>query len=267
MKRDFSSLPAYVDNLQTEGQYTFSRKKVIKELALSDNAFKLAANRLVKKGRVRRIRSDFYVIVPLEYREMGCLPASWFIDSFMRFLKADYYVSILSAAALHGASHQQAMVFQVIANQILKPIRVGRLRLDFHYKKLIDFSFSEPVKTETGTMEVATPEMAACDIVRYIDAAGQIHNVTTVLCELEGQINMDRLMNYVNRGYIEVSVVQRLGYLLDFLQTKLSLNKLSNWVKTKQPHYRLLVAGNPTPIIERNKRWRVLVNEQVEIDV
>lgn len=267
MKVDKSGLANFLDNLQTSGQYYFSRKKTIRALKLSDAAFKLAVNRLAKKDRVARIYGDFYILIPLEYKEIGCLPAPWFIDDLMRSFNADYYVGLLSAAALHGAAHQQPMVFQVITNKILNPIKAGRLRIEFHYKKNIDPSLSKPVKTETGTMRVATPEMTAYDIVKYIDAAGQINNVTTVLHELLEKINFEILLSYANKNFVEVSAMQRLGFLLEYLFPKLDLTQLASWVKQKNPRYRLLVAGSSAPIIERNKRWCILVNETVEPDL
>ncbi len=83
----------------------------------------------------------------------------------MKSISAEYYVGILSAAALHGAAHQQPMAFQVITNQICPPITLGRLRITFHYKKHIAPEYYQAVKTETGTMHVATPEMTACDLL------------------------------------------------------------------------------------------------------
>lgn len=44
----------------------------------------------------------------------------------MRYLKLDYRVSLLRAAAYHGASHQAAMVFQVIVPKQLRGFDIGR---------------------------------------------------------------------------------------------------------------------------------------------
>lgn len=261
------SLSDYLDNLQTSGQYYFLRSNAIESLGLSASAFKQAVYRLSHKGRIIRIRRDFYTLVPLEYKETGCLPAPWFIDDLMKYLSAQYYVSLLSAAAVHGASHQQPMLFQVIADQVILPIKIGRLRINFYYKKKIDSNFSKSIKTETGLMQVATPEMTACDLVRYMNAAGQINNITTILCELQPKILVDTLLSYVGSNSIEVSIVQRLGFLLEHLIPNLQLKQLAEWVKREQPHYRLLVTGHQNPIVERNKRWRILVNEIVETDL
>jgi hypothetical protein len=76
-------------------------------------ATKTALRRLKEQGRIVSPRRGFYVVVPPEYRAAGSPPASWFIDELMRYLDQPYYVGLLSAAAIHSASRQQSMVFQV----------------------------------------------------------------------------------------------------------------------------------------------------------
>lgn len=49
----------------------------------------------------------------------------------MEFLEVDYSISLLRAAAFHGAAHQAAMVFQVIAPLQLADIEIGRQRIEF----------------------------------------------------------------------------------------------------------------------------------------
>src|SRR4029079_17586204 len=106
-------------------------------LCLTKNAFKKAAHRLIQKGKMNRIRGDFYTLVPLEYQASGSLPATWFIDFFMKHLKQSYYCGLLTAAALHGAAHQQPMVFQVVTTKPMRAIQVGNLQIEFLYKKMI----------------------------------------------------------------------------------------------------------------------------------
>lgn len=262
-----ASLSDYLDDLQKRGQYTFSREEVSKMLSLSAVAFHHALNRLLKKGRIRRVRGDFYILIPLEYQTAGSLPVTWFIDAFMHKFSNDYYVSILSAAALHGAAHQQPMVFQVIADRVLSSITLGHARLEFHYKKKILPAFYTSVKTEEGAMHVATPEMTACDMIRYLNSAGQINNVATVLIELAEKMDSAVLIEYAKQSWVEVTVLQRLGYLLEALNLMSHLDELAEWVQKKTHFYRLLVTGQDAPIFEENERWRILVNEMVEPDL
>ena len=52
----------------------------------------------------------------------------------MKHLGVDYRVSQLRAAAFHGASHQAAMVFQVIVPKQIQDIEIGRHRVQFVYQ-------------------------------------------------------------------------------------------------------------------------------------
>ena len=166
MEKNTPSLQHYIEHLQSQGQYWFLRKNLIHSLKLTENAFKLAAYRLIKKGKLKRIRGDFYTIVPPEYYAIGSLPATWFIDALMNYLGQQYYIGLLTSAALAGAAHQQPMVFQVITNKRTRAITVGQVRIHFFYKKTIRDYFYQHMKTATGTMQVSTPEITAFDLVR-----------------------------------------------------------------------------------------------------
>ena len=102
----------------------------------------------------------------------------------MSHLDLHYYVGVLSAAALHGAGHQQPMVFQVIANRATRPMQAGRVRIKVHTSRTVKAMPVTRVETETGFMMVGTPETTAFDVVRFFSAAGHWSNVATVLSEL-----------------------------------------------------------------------------------
>ncbi len=68
--RNISSLADCINLLQSRGHYCFDRKQAVQRLSKSQTAFNIALYRLIKKGRVRRIKGDFYIIIPLEYRPL-----------------------------------------------------------------------------------------------------------------------------------------------------------------------------------------------------
>src|SRR6266496_3549594 len=107
---EIKSLSDLVDAFQATGRYVLRREEALKK----------AARRLAAKGRIAIPRRGFFVIVPIEYRSAGAPPPSWFIDELMRFHGHPYYVGLLSAAALHGAGHQQPQEFQVVTNAQLR---------------------------------------------------------------------------------------------------------------------------------------------------
>ena len=115
-------------------------------------------------------------------------------------------------------------------------------------------------------MEISKPEITAFDLVRYMDASGQVNQVATVLCELAEQLDPLILAELLKKNEIDITAAQRLGYLLDILQLPVSLDALAKELKQKKTSARLLVVGSDQPIIEHNHRWHILVNEPVEPD-
>jgi hypothetical protein len=55
------------------------------------------------------------------------------IDPLMRHQAIDYRISLLRAAAFHGASHQASMVFQVVVSRQVRDFDLGRHRLQLLY--------------------------------------------------------------------------------------------------------------------------------------
>jgi predicted transcriptional regulator of viral defense system len=263
---DYSSLSKFVDSLQAEGRYSFLKDESLAKMQVSAEALKKAVARLVAKKRVAMPKRGFYVIVPIEYRSADAPPPSWFIDELMHHLGRQYYVGLLSASALYGAAHQQPQEFQVVTGRPERPISVGRGRIRFVVKKNIAQALTTEVKTETGTMRVATPETTALDLVRYVSAAAGLGNVATVLAELAERINPQRLVKAA-RINGELAHAQRLGYLLCRVGAKKQSRALADWLMTMHPRPVLLrangsVQGHPT-----DPRWRVIVNEGIEVDL
>ena len=76
-------------------------------LGVSAAAARQALSRLAAKREIASPARGFYVVVPPEYRRLGCLPADQFIPSLMEHRKIPYYVALLSAAQYHGAAHHR----------------------------------------------------------------------------------------------------------------------------------------------------------------
>lgn len=258
-------LHAWIVSLPERGRYCFSREEAEAVHGASPAAVKMTVYRLKRTGVLASPRRGFFVVVPPEYRAAGCPPASWFVDDLLRHLGRRYYVGLLTAAALHGAGHQQPMAFQVIADSMERNITVGRVRIEFHESALVADAATQAVRTETGSMRVATPEMTAFDLVRFPKAAGYWSNIATVLGELADQVEPHRLAALVPR--VRRSDAQRLGWLFERLERPALADALEGALEGA----RLLstplsttraVSGSPL-----DRRWRVWVNDDVEADL
>lgn len=259
------TLSELVDSHQATGRYVLTREQALAALGVSDEALKKAVQRLVAKRRLAAVRRGFFVIVPVEYREAGAPPPAWFIDDLMKFYGQPYYVGLLSAAALHGAAHHQPQEFQIVTNEQVRPAVAGRARLRFFRKHGIERTPTTEMKTETGTMRVSTPEATALDLLRYLEAAGHLGNVVTVLAELAEKMDAQRLVD-VAKARGDVSTAQRLGYLLEQVGAGEVGAALAAWIASLRPRFVPLRSDRPARRAAKDARWRVLVNEKVEAE-
>ncbi|MCB9730885.1 MAG: type IV toxin-antitoxin system AbiEi family antitoxin [Deltaproteobacteria bacterium] len=260
-----SALHEWIEALPEEGRYVFARADADAATAASAAATKMTLYRLKKGGTIVSPRRDFFVVVPREYRAAGCPPASWFIDDLMGHLGWRYYVGLLSAAALHGAGHQQPMAFQVMVDAAARDIEVGRVRIEFHMNSNFDGAATEPMQTETGTMRVATPETTAFDLVRFPGASGYWSNIATVLSELAEKLDPEVLAAAATR--VARTDVQRLGWLLDLVEQPELADALAATVAGKRLLPTPLTGARASVGAPLDPRWHVLVNDDVEADL
>lgn len=264
-RRVSRSLSQFVDSLQESGRYTFTREEASRFCGGSEVALRAATARLERQGRLATLRRGFYVVVPLEYRTAGAPPPSWYIDALMRFHGRPYYVGLLTAAALHGAAHQQVQEFQVVTDRAFRPVHVGRVLLRFFYKKNTAQTPRVGVKVETGTMQVSSPEATVFDLVRYPLGAGGLGNIVTVLAELAERIDPERLVEATESG-AELAVAQRVGLLLESVGAENKTEPLAEWVASRKPRTVSLRPDRDAAGAPQNRRWHVLVNDAIELE-
>jgi predicted transcriptional regulator of viral defense system len=260
------SLVELVDDLQAHGRYTFDRDEATLKLQANPVALKQAVMRLVEKKRLAVPRRGFYVIVPVEYREPGSPPPSWFIDDLMRHLGRPYYVGILSAAALYGAAHHQPQEFQVVTDLSQRTMKAGRSRIRFLVRSNLKLTSVRELKTETGAMRVSSPEATALDLLRYVQAAGGLSNVATVLVDLADSIETKKLLEAAKADG-ELAHAQRLGYLLNLIGVGEKAKHLEKWIKQVNPGSVPLKPGVPMKGSTTDQRFRVAINSRLEVDL
>lgn len=257
----------FIDQLQSQGRYSFAREEILVKNGQSIHALRRALERLQQKGRVVLVSRGFYVIIPLEYRESGILPAEWFIHDLMNHLDLSYYVGLLSAAAFHGAAHQRLQQFQVLSQKQLRPIFLKGLTLRFFLKKNLYLSSGiVKIKTETGFLRASSPELTALDLVKYPKPSGGLGNISTVLSELGEKISGNELLVFARREKRFV-YIQRLGYLLDHLGYASRTEALASWLSKQKLHPVLLDPSQRKGEFLFNKKWRLFENQTIEAEI
>lgn len=263
------SLDRYLDDQLARGRAYFSREAAQRALGASPAALAAALTRLVGKHRLANPRHGFYLILRPEDRAAGAPdPARW-IDPLMKHQGIDYRVSLLSAAALHGASHQAAMAFQVIVPRQLRELTLGRHRLEFVTQAPAAFGrcnrpqWLAQMKTDAGYAKAAGVELALLDCARYFHRAGGISSVAQVAKDLGAKAGARRLAALARA--FENSAVRRLGYLLELAGHEPQARALEPFARKAKSVKLLDPASRETPGAT-SARWRIAINRPVELD-
>ena len=271
INRIYGTLPELLDFLQKKGALCFTKHEIAPYLDISADALNLTLHRQRLKKRILRIRKDFYIIIPIEYQDVGSPPPEWFIDQLMTYLKVKYYVGLLSAASLHGAAHQQPMQFQVITEGLkLRDIRFGRVLIHFVTKhKILDIGI-EKKKTASGYFNVSCSELTIYDLVRYPSSSGQLNNIATIIAELSDDIKPSLLVDIAmqstsQRG--EMIYWQRLGYMMDFVEASEKAELLAKWIKKNKASSGYLVRSGTGKNLMKSERWNLYINSKLEPDL
>lgn len=269
-KKKNSSFIKWIEQLQIEGKITFSLDDAIHAFPERGKAtITRSLTGLVAKGLIVSVWNGFYVVVPLQYSSMGILPAIMYVDYLMRYLNRDYYVGMLNAASFYGAAHQSPQEMTIITTlpALRGNIKKG-LKLNFICRKRILTEYTKAFKTEMGYVKVSSAELTAADLISNVQDIGGLNRAATVLNELAEVIDFSNI-NKTFFDYFPVAVIQRLGYILDI---ELGFSEVADKLMSKMNEYNIvtrktaLKPGKQTTDHLENKKWRVIINEVIEID-
>jgi predicted transcriptional regulator of viral defense system len=255
----------YITGLAATGRHHFTSLEARSALRVSATAAKLALNRLAKKGLVASPARGFYVVVPPEYRSLACLPADQFIPALMKHLNLPYYVGLLSGAQYYGAAHHRPQEFQVFLAKSHRPIQCGAVRVAFMLRKRLKEVPTQSFNTPRGTVLVSSPEATALDLLGYVQHAGGLNQVATVLSELAERIDPEKLAGAARA--VPVAWGQRLGYLLEHLGFDAKIPALKDYVRKHAKEWTLLLPKAAQKRSHRNKGWKLYVNASVEAEL
>jgi predicted transcriptional regulator of viral defense system len=264
VKPEAAARPAasYIDALAARGRYEFTTEEATRAFGVSDVAARAALRRLAARGRIAMPVRGFHVIVPPEYRKLGCLPPEQFVPQLLGRLKLSYYVALLSAAQYHGAAHQRPQRFQVAVAKNRKPIACGAVEVEFIARKEVANVATKSLSTPRGPMLVSSIEATALDLVGYVNHVGGLDQAATVIGDLAEKVDGVALVAVANTAPVAWS--QRLGYLLDLLGHEDRAEPLAAFVKENAGDVVALSPSEPTKHAKRVARWRLDANVVVE---
>ncbi len=263
----------YLDKIRAEGRRYFTLQQAMEALGASSSSVKAAIFRLKKQGKIVSPARGLYIMVPPEYRKLGCIPPEELMPILARHKGFKYYSALLTAAKYYGAAHQKPAVFQIFVDRRLKKVlQFGQINIEWYYKSDLKNLPVRDVKVATGHLKISSPEVTARDIISHVAQSGGINNVATVLSELIESIDPDKLIA-VAEITGTFSWLQRLGFMLERLDTMYNVHKedviakISAYLSDKDVRYIPLLATEPLAESPRHHKWKIIENITFESDV
>jgi predicted transcriptional regulator of viral defense system len=261
----------WIDDQHKRGRITFSYREIVEKFPIiTEQGVKNALNRLVKKSEIVPVLKGFYAIIPIGYALRGMVPPELYIDYLMKYLNRQYYISLVNAAVFYGAAHQQPQIFSVTSSYppLRDTIKKGSRIIFIATRKTIPQTWLKPFRTEYGDIQVSKPELTAADLITFQKEIGGLNRACTVLYELAESVNFEQL-DKVFFDYVPTATIQRLGYLLE---NELEQSDLAKILFAKSQKYNCkfqkipLKYSNPTEDYQTNAKWKIIINETIEID-
>ena len=268
---NYSRLEYWIEECQSKGKLAFNLDELRQSFKSdTETALRRVLDRLSEKQKVVSIFKGYYIIIPPQYSSKGILPAAMFIDGLMKFLERKYYVALLNAAALHGASHQQPQEYFIVTDYpVLRATKKKGLKINYiSTRQLPPETLTEKKKTETGYITISNPLLTAIDLINYEKKIGGLNRASTVINELVEAIKPNDVSEELIK-YASVSSLQRFGFILDEVlnKKKIADRIFSLCTKAEIKFYLipLKASGKKNKNI-LNDKWKLMINTTIEID-
>ena len=246
-----------IEDVRETGMYS-------SEQILQNELYRLCSNKTIAS-----VYRGFYVIIPVQYVLRGSVPATYYIDQLMAYLSKPYYVCMLSAAELLGAAHQRPQQFSVMTTfPKRRVVSTRNVIIDWFYREGLPEDALITKNTETGTIRISNPLLTAADLVQYQQHVGGLSRVATILEELAEQIDIKSQFASL-ASFVKKVTWQRLGYILEHVVEENELaDELYEQIRNLPGSlmYMPLSTSAEDNTSERNSRWKIKINVQIEKD-
>lgn len=267
----YPRLEDWIENLQAKGKNAFSLSQVKEAFnGISDDALHLSLSRYRDKNKILSILRGYYLIISPKYAAMKIIPPVNFIDGLMKSLDRPYYVGLLSAASMQGASHQQPQEFFVFTDlPAMRSINKNGIKINFI--SIVSFPKEETlekVKTEVGYLNISPAPQTILDLIYFEDRVGGLSRASTVISELVENVSPSQFSNKL-LARAKYSTLQRLGYLLEEVIDKKNIaDGIYKFLRDSEIHLSKIPLDSSCKKegFEVNKKWNLIINTTIELD-
>ena len=266
------TISTWVKELPKRGKYTFTLHEVVEQFPnLTKDRIYQELSRQIAKNLAKSVWRGFYAIVLHEYGLHGDIPPSEYIDQLMGYLGKRYYVALLSAASMHGSSHQSPQSYMImIEGGSLRSSAKNGVLLDFYTRKNVPQKYIEHARSRSGTISFSNKELTAIDLVARMNSIGGLNRVVEVL---EGLAEEGLEFEKVEADFFRLSsaaYIQRLGYILDeeldYREEAEALYAGAMEANIQFKHTSLVPMANQTESSYGiQQKWKIVINRKAEV--
>ena len=262
------SVAEFVRKCLSYEQYAFSWDELKPEVPKSDIALRHELLRLSRKEEVITLRRGFYLILPPRYKAFGKLPLELYAEKLFKFLEKPYYIAFFSAAAFHGASHQQVQQSYLMTKiPNLRDIKKGNTYLNISATSKWPNKNIQQRKSDAGIFNISSPALTAIDLIHYQSKMGGLNRILAVLEELADSMTTEDIQDLL-QWYPHTSSIQRLGFLLEEILEKNKLTlPLKDHLKSRNYFPVLLSPDKDSKPGGANNIWKIDANVELESDL
>jgi predicted transcriptional regulator of viral defense system len=246
-------------SLEWEKQPFVTIRQAKEILSVTENHVRVILHRLTKKGWLAQVVPGVFEMLPAERGEVA------FVDTnplaLGSVLVDPYAFSYSTAAYFYGLTTQAStMVYLQTTNGKTRTIiaRDKIYRLIAVPESL--FFGVENVNAYGSAVNMTGREKAILDCLFHPDAAGDIPEITAMLWQGKNTLDWHKLTDFTLR-FQSQSLIQRLGFLLDYLKIEISEEKRSQLLYQIKNNFCYL--GRTTKWGTGGKHhaiWQVIVN-------
>ena len=261
------SISSFLAEIQANGRVTFTLDELDDRLPIKRSSVSRALTRLTQKRAIVPIKSGFYSILLPTEKKQGVPSPKRFIQQLMAYLDKPYYVSLLTAAAWHGAAHHAPMTFFVTTTYpAIRDIDKKGIHVHFLFTSKFPAKGVTQKKTDVGFVQVSSPALTMLDLIKYEHSVGRLERSAEVICELVEQVEAADLESVL--PLFSLRTLQRLGYVLEKVIEERQLHPVVfTFLQPQKLKYIPLISSHEDILISKDDKWKINVNEVLQIEI
>jgi predicted transcriptional regulator of viral defense system len=228
-------------NLEEFGLEIFTLNDIVKITEQKKEVLKSTLTRLVKQGKIFRIKANFYSLKKTENKFQ------------LQKLYPDTYIGLHSALEFYGTTTQRFNNLDLVTKKTLKKQNIENTDIDFHKVKKELFTGYKKIRINNTEVFISNIEKTIIDCT-YFSSKVYLTEIHDFIRKNKNSINTELILIYLNK--INSSTLnKRVGYLLELNNIHLNELKINN--KYEKLNINLSANGF------KNKKWKLIINEEL----